>query len=125
MTRAVDVVRRIAPRARPTYVAAFERGDALLIARFSLGLDFGLRLTRLDLSLMARVPAASAPRDVALARARRIMLASFHVVDGSASVWCPRKLFVCTEEQWLNAAPPVHSSASLGIQTRYPLADRS
>lgn len=32
MTRAVDVVRRIAPRARPTYVAAFERGDALLIA---------------------------------------------------------------------------------------------
>jgi uncharacterized protein (TIGR02594 family) len=32
MPRAVDVVRRVAPRARPSYVAAFENGDALLIA---------------------------------------------------------------------------------------------
>jgi putative chitinase len=32
MPRAVDVVRRIAPRARPSYVAAFEQGDALLFA---------------------------------------------------------------------------------------------
>ena len=32
MPRAVDVVRRVAPRARPTYVAAFEQGDALLFA---------------------------------------------------------------------------------------------
>jgi putative chitinase len=30
MTRAVDVVRRVARRAKPTYVAAFEGGDALL-----------------------------------------------------------------------------------------------
>ena len=42
MTRAVDVVRRIAPRARPTYVAAFERGDALLIAH---GVTTPARLT--------------------------------------------------------------------------------
>ena len=32
MTRAVDVVRRIAPQARPAYLAAFEQGDALLFA---------------------------------------------------------------------------------------------
>jgi predicted chitinase len=32
MPRAVDVVRQVAPRARPSYVAAFERGDALLLA---------------------------------------------------------------------------------------------
>ena len=32
MTRAVDVVRRIAPEARPAYLAAFEQGDALLFA---------------------------------------------------------------------------------------------
>jgi uncharacterized protein (TIGR02594 family) len=32
MPRAVDVVRRVAPRARPSYVAAFEQGDALLFA---------------------------------------------------------------------------------------------
>jgi uncharacterized protein (TIGR02594 family) len=32
MPRAVDVVRQVAPRARPSYVAAFERGDALLRA---------------------------------------------------------------------------------------------
>ena len=32
MTRAVDVVRRIAPHARPAYLAAFEQGDALLFA---------------------------------------------------------------------------------------------
>jgi uncharacterized protein (TIGR02594 family) len=42
MTRAVDVVRRIAPRARPAYVAAFERGDALLIAH---GVTTPARLT--------------------------------------------------------------------------------
>ncbi len=33
MARAVDVVRRVAPKARPSYLAAFENGDALLIAR--------------------------------------------------------------------------------------------
>ena len=32
MPRAVDVVRRVAPRAKPSYLAAFEHGDALLIA---------------------------------------------------------------------------------------------
>jgi uncharacterized protein (TIGR02594 family) len=32
MTRAVDVVRRIAPQARPAYLAAFKQGDALLFA---------------------------------------------------------------------------------------------
>jgi peptidoglycan hydrolase-like protein with peptidoglycan-binding domain/predicted chitinase len=32
MSRAVDVVRRVAPRAKPSYLAAFEHGDALLIA---------------------------------------------------------------------------------------------
>jgi uncharacterized protein (TIGR02594 family) len=32
MPRAVDVLRRVAPRARPSYIAAFEWGDALLIA---------------------------------------------------------------------------------------------
>jgi putative chitinase len=42
MTRAVDVVRRIAPQARPTYVDAFERGDALLIAH---GVTTPARLT--------------------------------------------------------------------------------
>jgi len=30
MLRAIDVVRRLAPRARPAYVRAFEEGDALL-----------------------------------------------------------------------------------------------
>src|SRR5262245_16702377 len=32
MPRAVDVVRRVAPRARPSYVTAFDQGDALLLA---------------------------------------------------------------------------------------------
>jgi predicted chitinase len=32
MPRAVDVVRRVAPRAKPGYLAAFENGDALLRA---------------------------------------------------------------------------------------------
>jgi uncharacterized protein (TIGR02594 family) len=32
MPRAVDVVRKVAPEARPSYLAAFENGDALLIA---------------------------------------------------------------------------------------------
>lgn len=31
MLRAIDVVRRLAPRARPAYVRAFEEGDALLV----------------------------------------------------------------------------------------------
>lgn len=30
MTRAVDVVRKVAPQAKPSYIAAFENGDALL-----------------------------------------------------------------------------------------------
>ena len=32
MPRAVDVVRQVAPRARPSYVTAFDQGDALLLA---------------------------------------------------------------------------------------------
>lgn len=32
MARAVDVIRRLAPQAKPDYVAAFERGDRLLAA---------------------------------------------------------------------------------------------
>ena len=30
MTRAIDVIRKVAPKARPNYVRAFETGDALL-----------------------------------------------------------------------------------------------
>jgi predicted chitinase/peptidoglycan hydrolase-like protein with peptidoglycan-binding domain len=32
MPRAVDVIRRVAPRARPAYIEAFDEGDALLLA---------------------------------------------------------------------------------------------
>ena len=32
MPRAVEVVRKVAPKAKPSYLAAFENGDALLRA---------------------------------------------------------------------------------------------
>jgi putative chitinase len=32
MPRAVDVIRRVAPRARPAYIEALDEGDALLLA---------------------------------------------------------------------------------------------
>lgn len=70
MLRAVDVVRRLAPRARPAYVRAFKDGDALLV---EYGVTTPLRLAHFLAQVMHETDGLTIERESGAYSASRIM----------------------------------------------------